>query len=129
MTNVNVNLTFEDNYDVFVKWWHENNKLAVLCNFERAEDTKMLKWIKVRQNAPVMSASTTSASRAYHQQMKDNETRIEAKVKIKEEGEDSGMEKEDSVCNVELSDLRLLTVTFRVCSCLLTSFLLIKNSV
>lgn len=69
---------------------------------------KMLKWIKVRQNT-----SATPTSCVSHQQIKDNETRVE--VKIKEEGEDSGMEKEDSVCNVELSDLK------KVRLCLLTS--------
>lgn len=67
----------------------------------------MLKWIKVRQNASATtSASTTPTLPGSHREVKDDETRVEAEVKKEEEGEDSGMEREDSVCNIELSDLK-----------------------
>lgn len=71
-------------------------------NSERAEGVKMLKWIKVRQNA-----STTPTSPGSQEiRRSQDETRVKTGDKVKEEGEDSGMEKEDSVCNVELSDLK-----------------------
>lgn len=68
----------------------------------------MLKWIKVRQSASATtSVSTTPTLSVSHREIKNNETKkIEAKVKKEEEGEDSGMEREDSVCNIELNDLK-----------------------
>lgn len=71
----------------------------------------MLKWIKVRQNA---SATTSASSKlsVSHREVKKNETRVEAEVKKEEEAEDSGMEKEDSVCNIELSDLKKVRTCF-----------------
>lgn len=67
----------------------------------------MLKWIKVRQNtSATTSASTTPTLSGSHREAKDDETRVEAEVKKKEEGEDSGLEREDSICNIELSDLK-----------------------
>lgn len=78
--------------------------------FERTKDVKMLKWIKVRQNASAATSVSTPATSSLisHQEIKNNETR----VKIKEEGEDSGMEKEDSVCNIELTDLKKVRLCF-----------------
>lgn len=67
----------------------------------------MLKWIKVRQNtsATTQSKSTAPTLSIQRQETKNDGRKNEAEVKIEEE-EDSGMEKEDSVCNVELSDLK-----------------------
>ena len=67
----------------------------------------MLKWIRVRQNASATtSASTSPILSVSRRKIRNDETKIETKVKREEEGEDSGMEKEDSVCNIELSDLK-----------------------
>lgn len=68
----------------------------------------MLKWIKVRQNgsATISVPTTSPPSPKSHQEIKSDETRVKMEDKIKEEGEDSGMEKEDSVCNIELNDLK-----------------------
>jgi len=49
-----------------------------------------------------------------HQETKNDEKRIKIENKIKEEGEDSGMEKEDSVYNIELSDLKKVRLYFIV---------------
>jgi len=67
----------------------------------------MLKWIKVRQNtSATTSKSAIPASSILHQETKnDDGARNETEAKIEEE-EDSGMEREDSVCNVDLSDLK-----------------------
>lgn len=65
----------------------------------------MLKWIKVRQNASATTSKSTTSTSAIRQETKNDGTRNETEVKIEEE-EDSGMEREDSVCNVELSDLK-----------------------
>jgi len=67
----------------------------------------MLKWIKVRQNASVTTSKTnTPASSILHQETKnDDAARNETETKTEEE-EDSGMEREDSVCNVDLNDLK-----------------------
>lgn len=51
---------------------------------------------------PVSATTTLSVSR----EIKNNGTKVEAKVKKEEEAEDSGMEREDSVCNIELNDLK-----------------------
>lgn len=48
----------------------------------------------------------TPSSSVSQQETKNNDTKIEVAVKTKEEGEDSGMEKEDSVSNIDLSDLK-----------------------
>ncbi|KYN12776.1 Inactive ubiquitin carboxyl-terminal hydrolase 53 [Trachymyrmex cornetzi] len=69
----------------------------------------MLKWIKVRQNVSATTSMPTTAPPSpakSHQEIKSDEKRIKIEDKIKEEGEDSGMEKEDSVYNIELSDLK-----------------------
>ncbi|KAG5313217.1 UBP54 hydrolase, partial [Pseudoatta argentina] len=68
----------------------------------------MLKWIKVRQNVSTTTSMPTTASSPAksHQEIKNDEKRIKIEDKIKDEGEDSGMEKEDSVYNIELSDLK-----------------------
>lgn len=69
----------------------------------------MLKWIKVRQSAATSasSVSTTPTLSVSHREIKNNETKkVAAKVKKEEEAEDSGMEREDSVCNIELNDLK-----------------------
>ncbi|KYM95242.1 Inactive ubiquitin carboxyl-terminal hydrolase 54 [Cyphomyrmex costatus] len=70
----------------------------------------MLKWIKVRQNVSATTSMPTMAPPPSptipHQEIKNDEKRIKIEDKIKEEGEDSGMEKEDSVYNIELNDLK-----------------------
>lgn len=73
----------------------------------------MLKWIKVRQNVSATSMSTTIPSLIKsHQEIKNDEKKVKIEDKIKEEGEDSGMEKEDSVYNIELSDLKKVRLYF-----------------
>lgn len=64
--------------------------------------------MKVRQNS---SSATTSVpktlmSAAHRQDIKINEAKTEVEVGAKEEEEDSGMEREDTVSNNELSDLK-----------------------
>lgn len=66
----------------------------------------MLKWIKVRQSASATTSTSTATPPVSNHEIKNDETRVKIEGKIKEEGEDSGMEKEDSVCNIELSDLK-----------------------
>lgn len=68
----------------------------------------MLKWIRVRQSTSVTTSvsTTTTTTLSVSREVKNNGTKVEAKVKKEEEGEDSGMEKEDSVCNIELNDLK-----------------------
>lgn len=81
----------------------------------RAEDVKMLKWIKVRQNASATTSVSTTVpptSPTSHQEVKNDEARVKIEDKIEEEEEDSGMEKEDSVCNIELSDLKKVRFYF-----------------
>lgn len=71
--------------------------------------------MKVRQNAS--SATTTSApkSTALRQEIKIDEAKTEAEVDIREEeGEDSGMEREDMVSNNELSDLKKVRFSRRI---------------
>lgn len=96
--------------------WSENNGPNV-SNLKSAEkNVKMLKWIKVRQStSATTSKSTTPTSSILHQETKNDETRNGTEGKIEEE-EDSGMEKEDSVCNVKLSHLK------KVCSFRYRSF-------
>lgn len=60
---------------------------------------KMLKWIKVRQDA---AATPTPADR----EKKDEPAKVEVEDVAAEEEEDSGMEREDTPSNIELSDLR-----------------------
>lgn len=74
----------------------------------------MLKWIKVRQNASTMTSTSTTIppSPTPHQEIKNDETRVKIEDKIEEEEEDSGMEREDSVCNIELSDLKKVCLYF-----------------
>lgn len=72
----------------------------------------MLKWIKVRQNASTTTSTSTSTPPLPHQEIKNDETRVKIEDKIEEEEEDSGMEKEDSVCNIELSDLKKVCLYF-----------------
>jgi len=55
---------------------------------------------------------STMASPISHQKIKIDETRVKIEDKIEEEAEDSGMEKEDSVCNIELSDLKKVRLYF-----------------
>jgi len=77
----------------------------------------MLKWIKVRQNVSATTSVPTTAPSSpakSHQETKNDEKRIKIENKIKEEGEDSGMEKEDSVYNIELSDLKKVRLYFIV---------------
>jgi len=71
----------------------------------------MLKWIKVRQNVSTTTSTSTSTPPLPHQEIKNDETRVKIEDKIEEEEEDSGMEKEDSVCN-ELSDLKKVRLYF-----------------
>lgn len=68
----------------------------------------MLKWIKVRQNTSATTSVSATTSLSVSREIKNNGhgTKVEAKVKKEEEAEDSGMEREDSVCNVELNDLK-----------------------
>jgi len=54
---------------------------------------------------------STAASPVSHQKIKIDETKAKIENKIEEE-EDSGMEKEDSVCNIELSDLKKVRLYF-----------------
>lgn len=86
----------------------------------------MLKWIRVRQNASATTPkSTAPMSSVLHEETKSDGTTSETEVKIEEE-EDSGMEREDSVCNVELSDLkkvRFYEVNYIYLSFFLTHFL------
>lgn len=99
------------------QWWiivcNKNDEIYA-SNFERTKDVKMLKWIKVRQNASAATSVSTPApsSLISQQEIKNNETRVKIEDKIKEEGEDSGMEKEDSVCNIELTDLKKVRLCF-----------------
>jgi len=75
----------------------------------------MLKWIKVRQNVSTTTSMPTtvpSSPAKSHQEIKNDEKRIKVEDKIKEEGEDSGMEKEDSVYNIDLSDLKKVRLYF-----------------
>lgn len=83
------------------------NKNDDISDFERAEGVKMLKWIKVRQNASTTTTATSATTPpSPGQEIRNDEARVRAGDKIEEEGEDSGMEKEDSVCNVEPGDLK-----------------------
>lgn len=66
----------------------------------------MLKWIKVRQNTSATTSVSATTTLSVSREIKNNGTKVEAKVKKEEEAEDSGMEKEDSVCNIELNDLK-----------------------
>lgn len=68
----------------------------------------MLKWMKVRQSSSATGTSTpkTPISSALRQEVKIDEAKTEAEVDAKEEEEDSGMEREDTVSNSELSDLK-----------------------
>lgn len=71
----------------------------------------MLKWMKVRQSASATTTTTlvskTPVSVALRQETQENdEATTEAEVDAMEEGEDSGMEREDTVSNNELSDLK-----------------------
>lgn len=59
----------------------------------------MLKWIKVRQDT---SATPTPLDR----EKKDEVAKVEVEQVTGEEEEDSGMEREDTPCNIELNDLR-----------------------
>jgi len=54
---------------------------------------------------------STTASPISHQEIKTDETRDKIENKTEEEAEDSGMEKEDSVC-IELSDLKKVRLYF-----------------
>lgn len=83
----------------------KNDDICVL-NFERAEGVKMLKWIKVRQNASTTTTTSATIRPSPRQEIRNDGAGVKIGDKIEEEGEDSGMEKEDSVCNVELSDLK-----------------------
>lgn len=76
----------------------------------------MLKWMKVRQSASV----TTPASSVPRKEVRNDETGVETEVKGKEEEEeDSGMEREDSVSNIELSDLKKVRLYFSSASLIL----------
>lgn len=69
--------------------------------------------MKVRQNASTTTSTstTTLSSLRPHQEIKNDETRVKIEDKIEEE-EDSGMEKEDSVCNIELTNLKKVRLYF-----------------
>lgn len=62
----------------------------------------MLKWIKVRQTASTATSTsttpTTTLSTSHRKKVKDDEAGV--KVEVKKEEEDSGMEREDTVCNI-----------------------------
>lgn len=80
-----------------------------IFGLQRVKNLKMLKWMKVRQSASATTPKllpSTSALSVSHQGTKDDGTKVEAEIKIKEEEEDSGMEREDSVSNIELNDLK-----------------------
>lgn len=62
----------------------------------------MLKWMKVRQNASAM----TPTSSVLRREAKGEEVKIERAVRSKEEEEDSGMEREDTVTSNRLEDLK-----------------------
>ncbi|XP_014469075.1 PREDICTED: protein split ends isoform X2 [Dinoponera quadriceps] len=67
----------------------------------------MLKWMKVRQNAASTAVpKTPTPAVVVHREIKADEARPEAEVDGREEEEDSGMEREDTVANNELSDLK-----------------------
>lgn len=66
----------------------------------------MLKWMKVRQSSSSATASMPRTSISAAQDIKVDETKTKAEVGNKEEEEDSGMEREDTVSNNELSDLK-----------------------
>lgn len=61
----------------------------------------MLKWIKVRQDA-----STTPTTTLSHEKKDEMVAKVEVEEAVKEEEEDSGMEREDTPSNIELNDLR-----------------------
>lgn len=74
----------------------------------------MLKWIKVRQNVSTTTSTSTTnpPSLVVCQEMRNDEAKVKIEDKVKEEGEDSGMEKEDSICNIELTNLKKVRISF-----------------
>lgn len=62
----------------------------------------MLKWIKVRQDA----SATPTPPPLDHEKKDDAVAKVEVEEAAREEEEDSGMEREDTPCNIELNDLR-----------------------
>lgn len=66
----------------------------------------MLKWIKVRQDA-----SATSTTTLNHEKKDEMVAKVEIEEAVKEEEEDSGMEREDTPSNIELNDLRKVCLT------------------
>lgn len=61
----------------------------------------MLKWIKVRQDASATPTTTLS-----YEKKDEMVAKVEVEEAVKEEEEDSGMEREDTPSNIELNDLR-----------------------